>query len=620
MSRLRPVSIVIVVLLLVSASSAAQATVIRVPADYATIQSAIDAAVNGDTVEVAPGTYVENLNFLGKAVRVTSEQGPQATIIDGNQNGSVVAFVSGEGPQSVLNGFTVRNGNATGSALRGGGIRIENSSPTVSGNIITNNIAGDGGGGVSSSFGSPIIQGNIITQNHQRAGWSGGIGGGGVSIGGASGAQLLNNAIYGNSWSSANGGGVSLFAAGNPVLRKNFITNNNAGSQGGGISMLNRSDALIEQNVIAGNSASSGGGVYWLVPSGARGPLLVNNTVAGNHAQQGSAVLADGFDAAAQLINNILVASAGQNAVTCGTLNSASVPIFQFNDVFAVSALAYSGSCVDQTGVNGNISQDPIFRDISAADYHLMSGSPAIDAGTSNLAPSTDLDGVGRPADGDADGVAKFDIGAYEVPLVDTIPPVTAFAITPNPNSAGWNNTNTMVNLTASDSGSGVQSIRYSLAGAHTSPVTISGNPAAVSLTAEGSTTITYSAADNAGNVEPSKSVTIMLDKTAPVIEGMPSGCTLSPARHQLVQVATITASDTLSGLASLSVTATSNEPDSGTGGGDVPGDIVINNGVVQLRAERSPGSKGRTYTIFATATDSAGNLTVTTAMCTVPK
>ena len=108
--------------------------------------------------------------------------------------------------------------------------------------------------------------------------------------------QLLNNSIYGNSWSTANGGGVSLFAAGNPVLKNNLITNNNAGSQGGGISMLNRSDALIEQNIVAGNSASSGGGVYWLVPSGARGPLMVNNTVAGNHAQQGSAVLADGFE------------------------------------------------------------------------------------------------------------------------------------------------------------------------------------------------------------------------------------------------------------------------------------------------------------------------------------
>src|SRR5688572_24547444 len=241
------VSSAFVLLVLCFTTVLAKAADIKVPADHSTIQAAINAAAPGDTIEVAPGTYVENLNFLGKAIRVTSVegQGAQVTIIDGNQNGSVVTFVSGEGPQSVLNGFTIRNGNATGSALRGGGVRIENSSPTISGNIITNNIAGDGGGGVSSSFGSPVIQGNFITQNHQRTGWSGGIGGGGVSIGGASAAQLLNNAIFGNSWSTANGGGVSLFAAGNPVLRNNLITNNSAGSQGGRISMLNRSDALI---------------------------------------------------------------------------------------------------------------------------------------------------------------------------------------------------------------------------------------------------------------------------------------------------------------------------------------------------------------------------------------
>jgi hypothetical protein len=97
-------------------------------------------------------------------------------------------------------------------------------------------------------------------------------------------------------------------------------------------------------------------------------------------------------------------------------------------------------------------------------------------------------------------------------------------------------------------------------------------------------------------------------------------GCTLSPAKHQLVQVAVVTATDALSGVASLKVTATSNEPDSGTGGGDLPGDIVINGGVVQLRAERSPSGKGRIYTITAVAADVAGNSSTATATCTVPK
>src|SRR5688572_28779928 len=130
--RLLPVALVC--LIQVPFSLTANAADIRVPADQPTIQSAINLATNGDEIRVAPGTYIENLNFLGKAIRVTSEQGPQVTTIDGNQSGSVVVFVSGEGPQSMLSGFTIKNGNAAfGGAYRGGGIRIQNSSPTIAG-------------------------------------------------------------------------------------------------------------------------------------------------------------------------------------------------------------------------------------------------------------------------------------------------------------------------------------------------------------------------------------------------------------------------------------------------------------------------------------------------------
>src|SRR5215467_7528831 len=140
--KLRRASLIVCIYLLISFSIAqrnvkAGATV-HVPADQPTIQGAISAASTGDTVQVAPGTYIENLNFLGKAIRVTSEQGPDVTIIDGNQAGSVVTFASGEGRQSVLHGFKLRNGNASASASQGGGIRIGNSSPTITGNFIIN--------------------------------------------------------------------------------------------------------------------------------------------------------------------------------------------------------------------------------------------------------------------------------------------------------------------------------------------------------------------------------------------------------------------------------------------------------------------------------------------------
>jgi hypothetical protein len=124
-----------------------QALTRRVPADHANIQQVINASNNGDTVLVSPGTYVENLTFSGKAITVMSEQGPQLTIIDGNLQASVVTFNSGEGPNSVLHGFTIRNGLVS-SALRGGGITVFSSSPTISGNTIINNQANFAGGGI----------------------------------------------------------------------------------------------------------------------------------------------------------------------------------------------------------------------------------------------------------------------------------------------------------------------------------------------------------------------------------------------------------------------------------------------------------------------------------------
>ena len=104
---------------------AALADVRSVPSVYTSIQSAIDAAENGDTVIVEPNTYYENIDFLGKAISLTStdpcdDQVVAATIIDGSYPddpnfGSVVTFNSTETNASILTGFTIRGG--TGSWL-----------------------------------------------------------------------------------------------------------------------------------------------------------------------------------------------------------------------------------------------------------------------------------------------------------------------------------------------------------------------------------------------------------------------------------------------------------------------------------------------------------------------
>jgi len=88
-----------------------------------------------------------------------------------------------------------------------------------------------------------------------------------------------------------------------------------------------------------------------------------------------------------------------------------------------------------------------------------------------------------------------------------------------------------------------------------------------------------------------------------------------------MVQVATITNSDALSGVvpSSLIVSGTSNEPENGLGDGDTAPDIAISGGSVQLRAERSGTGSGRLYTLTATVTDVAGNSATATASVTVP-
>jgi parallel beta-helix repeat protein len=411
--------------------------ILNVPDDYPTIQAAIDAAQNGDAVMVSPGTYAENLNFHGKAITVTSAQGASQTTIDGGSIDAVATFTSGEGSASVLSGFTLRNGRSgsdTPGFGDGGGIRIQNSSPTIRDNVISANTACNGLG-ISVRFGSPLIQGNTITAN-VRQGCTGGTGGGGIQVVGAGAARIFGNVISANVMTNGDGGGIALFAAGTPTIQGNIITGNTASglspcTRGGGISMLNYADADIIGNVIAGNSAGCGGGVHWLVPSDRRGPLLVNNTIADNDGAQGSGIYADGYDATVILVNNIVVAKGGLTAVFCTTLYDPTPPTFQSNDVFAPSGAAYDGGCSDQTGNSGNISLDPRFVDAAGGDYNPQAGSPVIDSGT-NAAPKlppVDINGDPRIIDGDADGTATVDIGAAE--FSDVEPPETTITAGP---------------------------------------------------------------------------------------------------------------------------------------------------------------------------------------------
>jgi len=154
-------------------------------ADFTSIQAAIEMSDIGDTVLVSPGRYYENINFLGKDITVTSrymenydESFINNTIIDGNQNGSVVVFENHETNEAILSGFTITNGSGydydgDDDFTFGGGIYISWASPTLVDLVIENNSCKGTGGGILISSSSASLSGVTIRNN-----FSNGVGGG----------------------------------------------------------------------------------------------------------------------------------------------------------------------------------------------------------------------------------------------------------------------------------------------------------------------------------------------------------------------------------------------------------------------------------------------------------
>lgn len=409
------------------------ATVIHVPADKPTIQAGINAAIKGDTVLVSPGTYNENINFRGKAITVKSSAGPKVTIIDGGGVSAVVTFALKETLGSVLRGFTILNGlsGTSTSNYVGGGILINNASPTIQGNVIENNLAVYGGGGIGINLGSPLIAGNTIQNNGQSPNYDSGAGGGGICVLGAGSTQIVGNVIRNNSWNNAGagfGGGITLYDSGFTLVENNIIQRNVAGTFGGAMYTYgNTSGTVVAQNLITGNSAAENDSGLYLDSTLA---ALVNNTITdgpkGLYSTRYTVLLPD--DASTIVANNLIIAfSSATSALTC--INSLANPAnFYNNDVYSSQGPAYV-FCTDQTGTNGNISVNPDF--VGKSNFRLKAGSPAIDAGNNSAPdlPSTDLAGNARVINGNNGASAIVDIGAYEFAPVVLAPKSLAFGV-----------------------------------------------------------------------------------------------------------------------------------------------------------------------------------------------
>lgn len=254
----------------------------NVPSQYSTIQAAITASVNGDTILVATGTYFENINFRGKNIVVTStyyQTGNPAiissTIINGStpvhpDTASCVIISSGEDSTAVIQGFTITGGTGTlwddehspGNRFReGGGILVQYSKPVIKNNIIRNNFAtsvtggavGAGGGGIRMGDSNPLVINNIIMQNQGRYGP-------GIVLN-YSGGTFKNNIICLNTGGQNYGGGGAFWillnsATGPRIIENNTIINNTTTSGCGGINIQN-STVSIRNNIIRGNTSTN---------------------------------------------------------------------------------------------------------------------------------------------------------------------------------------------------------------------------------------------------------------------------------------------------------------------------------------------------------------------------
>jgi predicted outer membrane repeat protein len=356
-----------------------QADTIHVPADSATIQAGINGAVDGDTVLVADGTYTgdgnRNIDLTGKAIVVMSENGPDASIID-LENVSLsrgFVFQSSETYNSVIDGFTVTNGNYPS---LGGGIYCTESSPTIRNCIISDNFAHSGGGINCGWNSSPVITNCIISGNSLFFG-------GGIVCGGFSSPTISNCIISDNL--------VMYFA--------------------GGVMCSNNSSPTIISCVISGNSASRGGGIYCLDNSS---PSILNCTISDNSAEYGGGIYCEEY--CSPIVTNTVLwgdsASVGPE-ISLHSIYTPSSLTVSFSDVEGGEGAAYVDSGCTLIWNEGNIGADPLFIDPDNDDYHLQFGSPCINAGDPEYIPEkdeTDIDGDPRVMRG------RIDIGADEIP------------------------------------------------------------------------------------------------------------------------------------------------------------------------------------------------------------
>jgi len=328
------------------------ATIINVPSQQQSIQSAINVSSNGDTILVASGTYNErNITLQGKQIVLLSVSGANSTFINGGNNGGVFKCISGETFNTEINGFTIQNGQSND----GSAIHIINSSYlTVRNCVFKNNIGPD-------------------TWSHAA-----------IYIG-----QSTNNG-------QTSPAGIHIY---------NCTFDNNSGYYGGAIfnEESGNTSSIFENCIFKNNSANRGGAVYGTRNSIFKYCVFYNNYSNGT---VNCVIFNEGGYPTFQnctFYNNTGYAfarnSSAQNTIirNCIIQNNAGT----FTEITNSNTIniEYSNEQSNNSGI-GNFNQSALFVNTANNDFHLQSNSPCIDSGNPALIYN------------DPDGT-RNDIGAY---------------------------------------------------------------------------------------------------------------------------------------------------------------------------------------------------------------
>lgn len=418
-------------------------------------------------------------------------------LFDGSRAENSYHVVTGSGTDSsaVLDGFTITAGNAYNTKCSsndsGGGMYNNNGSPTVANCTFTRNTASDqcggGGAGMYNKYSSPTVINCTFVGNEYII--ADDDGGGGMNNYRSN--PTLIDCSFRDNKSNGSGGGM-LNSKSNPTLTNCIFINNSSAHEGGGMENNHSSPALTYCTFISNSSYRQGGGMRntnWSNPvligceftgnsvtySYSRGggicndyedsPTLINCLFAGNSAQRGGGMYSywgtasltncsfSGNSAAdrggAMYYRN--VSSTLTNCIVWGnTALEGDEIYFEFYKNPATMTVSYSDIRGGEVGVHvesgnilnwgdGNLDAEPQFADSGNGDYRLSAGSPCVDAGDNDSVPPDvcDIDGNARIYDGDGDGEAVVDMGAYELGLLPIEVPMKLVPQSLNPGSHG---------------------------------------------------------------------------------------------------------------------------------------------------------------------------------------